>query len=144
VAPGAISTLNSGKGPLLAPAFKDNGALVRKGLSLTVKKGEDVVKLSPFKKIVVLERFVSVASNVTVVPAAPVSVTWVSVISRESALARPDSESKRIVRIKAKVPVLGLLRPAVLVAASIRSMSTRFSGNERDVKMNVGLKNLIL
>jgi len=96
VAPGAINTLNNEKGPLLAPGVRDNGALVRKGLSSTFRDGDEVAKLSPFKKMVPLETFVSVAPNVTVVPAAPERVVCVRVISMESAQADADKTSTDI------------------------------------------------
>jgi len=78
--PGAINTLKSAKGPLLAPGARERGALLRKGLSPTVKNGKEVVALSPFRKIVPGERLVSVASKVIVVPAAPIWLVCVSVI----------------------------------------------------------------
>jgi hypothetical protein len=91
-----MNTLNNGNGPVLAPEDRDNGALVKNGLSFTVRNTEEVVELSAFKKTVPFEVFVSVASNVTVAPAVPERVTCVRVISMESAQASPDNTSTDI------------------------------------------------
>jgi len=79
------NTLKTAKGLLVAPGASESGAFCRKGASLTVSIEEDVVALSPFRKMGLVVRLVSVASKVIEVPAGPEMLAWVSVICMESA-----------------------------------------------------------
>lgn len=72
---GSISTLNKANVPVEAFGSRVSGALVKNGVSSTLKKGDVVAHESAFRKIVsVDERFVSEASIVRTEPGAADSV----------------------------------------------------------------------